>query len=399
MGVGDEKSSMIAGTVTLPQPADYQEAVQNPQYCFDDLRLKRAKVEVNGFGLPQARAGGFAVTYRMTETGNAWAVRCFSRHVADREERYAAIAATLGRTKLPYFVSTEYLPQGIRVRGAQYPLNVMEWVAGETLESYIYKNFNDSHRISQLCLEFRGLVDSLAQVGMAHGDFSHLNILVCGHKLKLVDYDGMFVPALRGKQAAEQGLPSFQHPGRQARHFDETIDRFSTIVIWLALQAIAESPAIWRKHGPGVEGLLFSRQDFVRPHESAVLTALESISKLAPYVPNFRNVCLGPIEQVPTLGEFTGGKLVSVAKPSVRPAAVVPVSLYKVVDAMDTDLLRSKAGQMVTVVGQITEFRDAYTRMALLIYFSISETGARNVSRLSSGRKHSRSLARLILSL
>jgi thiamine kinase-like enzyme len=38
---------------------------------------------------------------------------------------------------------------------------------------------------------------ALNRAGVAHGDLQHGNILVANGKPKLIDYDGMYVPALR----------------------------------------------------------------------------------------------------------------------------------------------------------------------------------------------------------
>ena len=55
----------------------------------------------------------------------------------------------------------------------------------------------------------------LSQEQIAHGDLQHANIMVTPDgKLKLVDYDGMCVPALVGAESLEFGTPPYQHPQR-----------------------------------------------------------------------------------------------------------------------------------------------------------------------------------------
>ncbi len=44
--------------------------------------------------------------------------------------------------------------------------------------------------------------------------------------LMLVDYDGIYVPAMAGEQANELGHVNYQHLERSAEYFDATIDRF-----------------------------------------------------------------------------------------------------------------------------------------------------------------------------
>jgi hypothetical protein len=67
------------------------------------------------------------------------------------------------------------------------------------------------------------LASRLREAGVAHGDLQHGNVLLVPAtdtdrlSLKLVDYDGMFVPALTGAQTGEVGHPAYQHPQRYRR--------------------------------------------------------------------------------------------------------------------------------------------------------------------------------------
>src|SRR5579884_1423770 len=106
--------------MSWPTPQDYNEAVQNPRLCFADPELQAGSSEVTTLGLPRPITGNFASVYRVRGPGGDWAVRCFWREYADLQERYAAISRQLQSARLPYTVPFEYLPQGIRVRGAWF---------------------------------------------------------------------------------------------------------------------------------------------------------------------------------------------------------------------------------------------------------------------------------------
>src|SRR2546430_4647189 len=54
---------------------------------------------------------------------------------------------------------------------------------------------------------------------VAHGDLQHGNILVRGGSIQLVDYDGMWVPALKGRHATEIGHRAYQHPERSEQDY------------------------------------------------------------------------------------------------------------------------------------------------------------------------------------
>src|SRR5438034_11486371 len=83
---------------------------------------------------------------------------------------------------------------------------------------------------------------------MAHGDLQHGNILVRGGSIHLVDYDGMWVPALKGRHATETGHRAYQHPERSEQDYGQEIDRFSVLVIRSEERRVGKSVhlAVWR---------------------------------------------------------------------------------------------------------------------------------------------------------
>lgn len=97
----------------LPAPDAYNDAVQAPRLAFSDLVLAGGTVDCNGFGIPKALGGGFAITYRVSGGGRAFAVRCFHKEVHDLQDRYRLIHTSLRANKLPCFVEFEYQPYGI----------------------------------------------------------------------------------------------------------------------------------------------------------------------------------------------------------------------------------------------------------------------------------------------
>ena len=92
-------------------------------------------------------------------------------------------------------------------------------------------------------------------------------------QLRLVDYDGMYVPAVRGLPSNELGHSNYQHPLRSAADFDENLDSFSALVIYTALRALIAEPGLWGKFDTG-ENLLFSATDFKSPGHSPLFQQL-----------------------------------------------------------------------------------------------------------------------------
>jgi hypothetical protein len=119
-------------TVRLPDLVAYQAAVQHPTTAFSDPELRAATVTTGRLGLPRAVAGNFAVTYQLRQAARRWAVRCFHRDAADRAQRYAAISSTLRTLGSDAFVQIAYLPTGVRVGKAWYPVTKMPWLDGAT---------------------------------------------------------------------------------------------------------------------------------------------------------------------------------------------------------------------------------------------------------------------------
>ena len=118
------------------------------------------------------------------------------------------------------------------------------------------------------------LVAELRGAGIAHGDLQHANVLVTPRGyLKLVGYDGMCVPALRGRPNLETGLAPYQHPQRNEHtRLSANLDHFSALVIYVALRALAASPSLWSRYieQSGYDKLLFRSEDFRDPDQSAL---------------------------------------------------------------------------------------------------------------------------------
>lgn len=258
-----------------PSPSDYQDTVQNPRIAFSDPALRDGAVVSDALGLPKPISGSFATVYQVDHGGRRYAVRCFLRHVPDIAQRYSAISAYLGQVSLPYTVEFQFLTRGIRLRGQWFPILKMDWLEGERLDVYVARNLNDPTALLQLTRRFIELAFALRQAGIAHGDLQHGNLLVVNNKLRLLDYDGMFVPSLRGRASNEVGQPNYQHPIRAARDYGPHLDNFSVWVIALSLLGLALEPGLRSDFNVGSEALLLERSDFVNPSASKTLTTLQ----------------------------------------------------------------------------------------------------------------------------
>lgn len=402
----------------LPRGDEYILAVQNPRTAFSDGELKDCTPEVDQFGIPKPYSGGFTATFHLLSHSSEWAVRCFARAISDLQQRYAAIDRFLARSAEQFLVETFYMSQGVRVAGQWYPVIKMRWVKGDTLNSFIAKNNGNVGRIKPLISEFLVLVRRLQQLRIAHGDLQHGNILVRDGKLCLIDYDGMFLPKLAGLKTNEIGHPNYQHPGRNATHHGPAIDRFSSIVIYLGLRAVLESPKLWTKYDDS-ESILFHAQDFINTAGSDLFRELSALPALSSDVDKFQGVCKLPFDEIPDLDTFISGRfrypsvaVSPMATPSTPPALVPqaaasqmtvrsaqPTAVQRpqapLLDSANIESLRRHVGQRVDVVGVVSHFhasRNTFRHPYVLLNFGVYPEHTFTLVLRSSALKEFRSI-------
>ncbi|MFI1013938.1 hypothetical protein [Streptomyces sp. NPDC020965] len=275
-GPGPGPGSGTGAIRKFPTGANYAEALQHPEVCFQDTALKLGTVQQSPVLGPKAISGNFASVFSVTATdGRRYAVKCFTRDTSALTSRYTAISATLGaldpdRLSQRWSVGFDFLDEGVLVAGVWYPVLKMAWVQGTDLINWIVRHRQDSAAVLALAERFHELVTDLDRYGIAHGDLQHGNILVADDgTLRLVDYDGMYVAALHGETATENGHRNYQSPFRTAADFGPAMDRFSAWIIYLSLLAVATDSALWDQlHEDHGEYLIVSEADFKDPSSS-----------------------------------------------------------------------------------------------------------------------------------
>jgi WD40 repeat protein len=288
--------------------SDYQEAIQNPATCFSDPVLKAGTPALNALGLPTPVTGGFCSVYQVSSGKTRWAVRCFLHNIKDLRDRYAKISGFLRWKRLKQMVGFDYVPEGIKVRGVWHPVLKMEWVDGDTLNSWVDRHVQDAKALRRLDDRWAELMDALEKAQIGHCDLQHGNVLVDGSgHLRLIDYDGMYVPPLRGRGSHEKGHPAYQHPQRDGKDFDERVDRFPALVVHTSLVALAEDPGLWKRHYDD-DNLLFKRADFVDPDASPVFRELAKMGGIvADRAKRLREACKRRVSDTPRLREVRSG--------------------------------------------------------------------------------------------
>ena len=262
--------------MTYPLISEYVEAVRNAEDNFDKLRNLRPVTDDNGN--PVMTGGNFAVVFKMRDEKNdkLYAVKCFLKDQPNRAENYRMIAEELEFVSSSFLTKFQYLDNELFVDsanadGEEFPVLLMDWVEGTNLDQYIRQHLHDSYQLHLLAYQFSRLALWLMPQPFAHGDLKPDNIMVREDgTLVLIDYDGMFVPAMKGQKAREMGSPDFRHPARTEETFNEHIDDFSLASILLSLRVIAEEPALLEKYG-AADRLLFSEKDYRAIHDCQLL--------------------------------------------------------------------------------------------------------------------------------
>ena len=260
-----------------PSARHFTEAIQCPSICFSHPQLRNTLPAVDRLGMPLVTSGQFAYVYKLKSMngGGDFAVRCFRGYLGDRDQRYRAIQEHLKTSPVLYLSDFTYAPEGILVGGHRFPILSMKWIEGPTLDLYIREMLRRPDVLLHLCEEWKRLLSALRASGIAQGDLQHGNIIVEHGQLRLVDHDGMFVTAMSGWTASEIGHQHYQHPRRNAQHFDTDLDNFSSLVIYLSLLSLAERPSLWQEHHD--ENLLFTKTDFVDPAASSLFPRIREL--------------------------------------------------------------------------------------------------------------------------
>ena len=264
-----------------PLISEYVKAIQD---AGDNLeQLAHLTPVLDDHGEPYRSSGAFAVVFKMQDksTGKYYALKCFTEEQEGRADAYRQIADELDMIDSSYITSVKYMEKELFVDSQceedEFPVLLMDWVDGETMEAYIAANYHNQSAMSMLCYRFGKMAAWLRSQSFAHGDVKPDNIIIRPDgSLTLVDYDGMFVSSMKGRKSPTIGTKDFSHPLRTVDDFDETIDDFSLASIALSLKAISMKSTLLDIYGAS-DRLLFSENDYRNPSNSKVISALQEL--------------------------------------------------------------------------------------------------------------------------
>ena len=263
---------------------------------FIPARTKPVKVYLFG-------SGAYAAVFKGYLNGTIYAIRCFLTAEEETINRYKLICDHLKSISSTWKTECELLENEININGNTYPILKMEWLNGLLINQFVSNHLSDNDVLTELQKKLVEISNDLENHEIGHGDLQCGNIIILetavNFQVKLIDYDGMYVPVMSQKKSIEKGRSEFQHPKRTMNDFSAEMDRFSLWVMITAIEAIKIDKTLWREVTQGgfntLDNFLFTVQDFLNPIQSNLFNKLYKLnsSSLNFYLDKLKWFCIG----------------------------------------------------------------------------------------------------------
>lgn len=266
----------------MPTINEIIQSVAVPSLIKDDF-ISKGKFQELPYGGYVNYAGGFTVVFPVNVNGEKWAFRCWHHDLGNLRSHFEILSEELQKLNNPYFCDFTYVDEGIVVNGLKFPTTRMRWIEGKDIKQFICEHKTEKQRLKRLGAKFIEIMKTLHQQSIAHGDLQHGNILVDKNDdIFLIDYDSVYLPALKGQADIITGLKGYQHPKRSENiNASEKLDYFSELIIYTSIIGVAEKPSFVEKYDlEESEQMLFSPDDFADFENSEIykdLTELKGV--------------------------------------------------------------------------------------------------------------------------
>jgi hypothetical protein len=265
---------------------------------------RKVPVKIYSYG-----SGSYAVVFRAKDNYSEYAIRCFISADEENISRYRIINNYFKNLNASWITKIELLEDEINIDSKNYPVIKMDWVEGELLNNYVNHVLDNNSALSELQNEVISVSKSLESLKIGHGDIQCGNIIIAKNTagkniIKLIDYDGIYIPPFSNKINLENGRTEFQHPNRSQIQYNEKIDRFSFWVILTALEALKFDKTLWFEVMQGgfntLDNLLFIGSDFKYFNNSKLVNRLYTLNKpsLNFYLDNLNKFCNSSPESI-----------------------------------------------------------------------------------------------------
>ncbi len=234
-------------------------------------------------------SGAFAAVFKGSLNDKTYAIRCFLSAEDETINRYKAICGYLKNIYSSWKTECEFIDNEISLNGISFPILKMEWMNGLLINQFVSNHLSENRVLAELQEKLVSVSEDLERNKIGHGDIQCGNIIISGtfddFQVKLIDYDGMYVPDLAYKKSIEKGRSEFQHPKRTLNNFSPEMDRFSFWVMITALEALKHDKTLWREVMQGgfntLDNFLFTIQDFLNPNQSKLFNKLYNLNSTA----------------------------------------------------------------------------------------------------------------------
>lgn len=231
-------------------------------------------------------SGAFAAVFKGSLNGSNYAIRCFLTAEFETINRYILICDYLKSIQSTWKTECDFIDDEISINGNSYPILKMEWLNGLLINQFVSNHLSENNVLTELQKKLVSISDDLEKHKIGHGDLQCGNIIITGtasnFQVKLIDYDGMYIPTFAYKKSIEKGRSEFQHPKRTMNNFSPEMDRFSIWVMITAIEAIKIDKTLWREVMQGgfntLDNFLFTIQDFLNPNQSTLFNRLYNLN-------------------------------------------------------------------------------------------------------------------------
>jgi hypothetical protein len=283
--------NLISGRFEWPTDMQYMVAFKDLGKFVLDPELGKGSAPPGMNTFTEYYPGQMAMVFKVDCGKKSFAVKCFTRLSPELrviDHRYKIIDEVYNFAQWPYLVDFHYLPAGILIAGRKYPIVRMAWVSGSTLSQFAQQNLQNPRVLTDTAESFIDGVIALRKSRVAHGDLAGDNVIIekepAGSvKTTFVDLDGLYTDNFRGEPSPEKGKPPFQHPLRTEfggeKYYDERLDGFSALVIYMSLLSLAENPQLWRYNRDEDKLLITVGDDFKNPNSPLLAELAKSNSR------------------------------------------------------------------------------------------------------------------------
>lgn len=355
--------------INFPTIGEYNQLIQKKGGdAFRSLKgmilmpVRTTPIKVFLFG-----SGAFAAVFKGSYDEKTYAIRCFLTVEKNTIERYKIICDYLKKINSSWKTDCEFIDDEIMFNGKSFPVLKMEWVEGDLINNFITKYLNSNDVLSEIQEKLVNISNDLESHGIGHGDLQCGNIIITGDssrfKIRLIDYDGMYVPELVNEKSVETGRSEFQHPKRDKNFYNKDIDRFSFWVMLTALEALKYDKSLWLEVMQGgfntLDNFLFTIQDFLNPTQSKLFNKLYKInsSSLNYYLDELKWFCNNDIYLV------TSPKLESqtLTKNNTQNSKKIPTTDLNV-KVLDNELIKDNY-KIISINGSATVLTSSFEKI------------------------------------